>query len=419
MASRIDTYITFPDGDAAEVLPQVVTADLDVLPQAMFLEMQSGAGLNSTVDGARRVVVPAASVYPDEVGVSFFVNDVFNRTDPTGRNEGSEYHTYPCADLAPGDVVRAEWTDTNLEFHSYECVTPTTISVPSGSVFPNVVTVFGSAGSPSVSPTPTTSSGEMPTTANTGTTGTLTSVASFGTSFDGQIIENISTGSIDVYHNNVTIRNCKFTSGLYKIDIHPGTSGTLIEDCEIDNGPIASSTNGGHGIYLRPGTAGRPQNVTVRRCNIHRVKIGIGGHVTNLLVEDCYIWDNWYTTGSHTTCVSLDGCQGAVYRGNSFEMPNPGASSCTALYARNPIDDVLYEGNWYAGGAYALNGGHGSAKEFDATNVEITGNFFRTTIYPDCGNYGPIRNSNGPTHTLSGNVWFDPTNTHHTHLSSI
>lgn len=78
--------------------------------EGVWSEVQLGIG--NLVD-ARRVVTPAAGYYPNSSGVSFWKDNVFNRTDATGPNESSVYHSYPTWDLVGGEELRAEWTDVN------------------------------------------------------------------------------------------------------------------------------------------------------------------------------------------------------------------------------------------------------------------------------------------------------------------
>jgi len=375
----------------------------------VWSEVQVGAG---NMTGARRIITPTPSLYPNAAGVSFWLNDVFNRTDTTGPNEPGSglYHFYLPPTLVEGDTLRASWTDTNGIFRESIYV------VPVASVQPTALGQIGVTGA-ALGPNAVNVDG-WPDDSNTGsrhatmlTSGTLT------TSSNGQVIERHG-GKVIVRHNNVTIRDCILNAGLYHVDLstHLSTgaaiTGTLIEYCTMRGADPGVGT-GNVGVYYRS----RPNNTTIRRCNISWMKSGAFGVVgSGLLLEDNWMHQNWYTTGSHSTITSLDDGSDIVYRGNHFYMPNPGSSSCTALYGRFPIDNVLYENNWYAGGSYAHNGGVGG-KTYSPTNVTVRNNFFRTVLHPDCGQYGPIRSSGG--HTVTGNVWHDPNNVHHIHLSPI
>lgn len=237
------------------------------------------------------------------------------------------------------------------------------------------------------------------------TSGTIT------TSSHGQVIERHG-GSIRVEHNNVTIRDCSIFGGLYQIDLRGShVSNTLIEHCTLDGGPFETS-GGPVGVHNR-----KAFNTTIRNCHIIRMKRGCGGQPKGTLIEDNWITDNYSVVGAHCNAISFDGGYGIVMRGNRFEMPNvPGPSACTSLYGRSQIDDVLWDGNWFAGGSYALHGGS-PGKTFPPTNVTIRNNFFRTVLYPDCGQFGPIRGTTG--HAVDGNVWYDPDSIHHPHLTPI
>lgn len=378
-----EDQILWRDTDAPELAAVAEEPPAEEPTAATWLEVDPGPG---SMSGQRRVIVTTDEQYPNATGVTFSVNGTVNRTDPTGRRENSEFHTYPPVTLAAGDVLRAEWTDVAGVDRVAEYTVP---------------------GEPPVEEPPAepVDDAAQPTAENTGPTGALAPHSGTIVATSGQVIENLDiTGKIVVHADNVTIRNCRLFARGHQWGIElSGCNNTLIEDCEIDFGDVASNTQASDAIHLDQGDL--PSNVTVRRCNIRRGRRGISGSCNGLLVEYCYLWDNWFADGSHSTRSSMEGGGGFVYRFNSFEMPNPGASACLALYGRNPIDDVLIHHNWFAGGSYCVNIGIGSSKAYDPTNVRVTDNLFRTVFRPKAGTYGWFQNAGNSTRT--GNVWAD------------
>jgi len=233
---------------------------------------------------------------------------------------------------------------------------------------------------------------------NTGTSGTLTPSAGFSTSSDSQVIEDLDiTGTITVLHDDVTIRNCKITSsGIRGIDCSNGTTGTIIEDCEL----IGTGTDSRIGIF--------GSEFTVSRCNISEYRTQIKFVNSNVVIEESYLHDNHHNDGSHQTCVSTDGPASAIIiRKNHMDSgTDPGNSAALSIYGSNgQPDDILVEDNFFNNnGSYCTYGGSVSTKEFQGTNITYQRNAFGRKYNEFCGISGPVAsfNPNG-----EGNLWVD------------
>ncbi|MDD4922926.1 MAG: fibronectin type III domain-containing protein [Bacteroidales bacterium] len=213
-----------------------------------------------------------------------------------------------------------------------------------------------------------------PDASSTGTTGTLTASGPITVTTAGAIIENLDiSGKISIKANNVTIRNCKFTS----LDIASADSytGTVVEDCELT-------------------WAGR-QNYTLRRCEISSQAddlIRLGG--TNILIEDCYLHvDGPPVSGNHADAIQLypGPAVNCIIRHNTIYVLL--TSSVAGVINAG---GVLIENNLLAGGSYTIYG----------DNVRVLNNHFSTILFPTCGINGVYYSSNTAAE-WTGNVWHE------------
>ena len=215
--------------------------------------------------------------------------------------------------------------------------------------------------------------GSFPTPSTTGTSGTLTSYSGTITTLsDGQLIEDLDiSGSINVNHKNVTIRNCRF--GSLNIQTSTPTTGQncLVEDSEL-------------------GWAGR-QNFTLRRCYVETyandlIRIG-GGNVT---IEDCYLLITGPRPGDEHTDI-IQSYPVADYD-NVVVNHNTMLNECNATSCINgPYMTIT--NNLMAGGS----------KTVYTSRSTITNNRFSTVYFSGVGYYG-IYDGGNSNNTCSGNV---------------
>ena len=226
-------------------------------------------------------------------------------------------------------------------------------------------------------------------------TGVLPGVArsttgGFSTSSQGQVIQNLDVnGSIQVVHNNVTIRNVRFRSGGQAITLNPSNSGLVVEDCEIDG---TGATDGASAIG--------DLNYTIRRCNIHHIGEGPRSN-GNVLIEDNYLHDfiNFIAQGAHQDCFQITSGANTVIRHNRCLMNVDGGNAAIQTGSFEG-SNLLFENNLLGGGGYTVYCGQGLY-----SNVTVRDNHISTAIWPNGGYYGPFVNCGNAT--MSGNRWHD------------
>ncbi|MCA9594749.1 MAG: hypothetical protein KC776_15620 [Myxococcales bacterium] len=216
---------------------------------------------------------------------------------------------------------------------------------------------------------------------------TLTPSGSIKVEQDGAVIEGLDiTGEVTVLADDVTIRNCRITSGdYYPIRYFDNDNvGLLVEDTEIigTNGDVTS------GIAFA--------NYTARRVNVHGGADGLKADA-NVLIEDSWIHDLSNGPGEHNDCVQSTGGKGVTIRHSTLE----GASNAAVQTGDEgaATEDLTIECSWLSGGGYTLNiRGTGATVP---KNTKIIDNRFK-----DDSAYGPWT-IDDPNPTVTGNVWDD------------
>ena len=221
----------------------------------------------------------------------------------------------------------------------------------------------------------------------------------------GAVISGINlTGSLDVYANNVTIKNCKITTrNWFGINQRNGYHGLKIFNCTIIGVPGKGLDHGGEDY----GISDDGGQMEVAHNNIY----GFGEGITS---GEGYFHDNYVHSlqsyipiGSHspqhTNALIDSGGSGIRIVHNTFLNWMPpragGSSSLMLAYDSAPVTNATVQDNWLAGGAYCLYPGGVTGSK----NIVIKGNFFSTEFFTGCGFYG----LNAATHWHYGNgdVW--------------
>lgn len=234
-------------------------------------------------------------------------------------------------------------------------------------------------------------------------TGVLPGIArassgSISTSSDGQVIQDLNiSGSIQVNHHNVRIKNVKITNpGGTAINVNTSKTGLVVEDCEIDG--TGSTT---------PSEIVAYSNYTLRRCNIHHVGEGPRAN-GNVVIEDNYIHDflDFRSVGAHQDTIQTTGGSNITIRHNNLEM-NIDAGNAVIMVSTDLGSNLLIERNLVYGGGYSVYGGApgGSIPAPGWTNVTIRDNQFSTVHFEKCGYWGPLVATQNAT--MSGNIWHD------------
>ncbi|MBT2543267.1 hypothetical protein J7E99_21840 [Streptomyces sp. ISL-44] len=222
---------------------------------------------------------------------------------------------------------------------------------------------------------------------------------------DGTVIKGWDIrGSLDVYANDVTVIDSRITSAnWWGINLRPGFSGLKVLHTTITAVPGKGPDNGGVN-YAVSNMGG--SSIEVGWCDVsvfgNALSMGQGDLHDNY-VHDIVAFRNQGGEWQHTDAViSGGGNKGRLtIRRNTLlnsVAVDRGATAAVGLFAdTGTVSSVIVEGNWLAGGAYALYGGGPGA-----TGIEITDNVFSTQYHPGSGAYGPVTawNAGG-----AGNVW--------------
>jgi hypothetical protein len=124
---------------------------------------------------------------------------------------------------------------------------------------------------------------------------TLTASGEIFSSADGQLIQNKDcSNTININHNNVTVRRCKVTVGTNDFAIKMGyeTTGAIVEDCDIIGSHAYIGIDGGG---------------TIRRCNIRGFSNGVNVTQAVCKIVNNYIWGLPSDEGAHDDTLQIDG----------------------------------------------------------------------------------------------------------------
>jgi hypothetical protein len=218
-----------------------------------------------------------------------------------------------------------------------------------------------------------------------------------GTTVDGQVIEDLEVhGIIAVRNSNVTIQNCKFRSvGPYIIYILPGTTGTVIQDCDIDG--IGRNNLNVSAI------ACFGDNVQLLRNNLYRIENGISMSGSNHLVKDNFLHNLRAGPGGppHYDGLQCDGNNNSLTVEHNTIFNENGDTSTVMLDNNNgPSDTVTVKDNYLAGAGYTCYYDARFHPEQPLSNVTYLRNIMRQ------GGYGYF-SINGGTPVRQGNQFLD------------
>jgi hypothetical protein len=229
---------------------------------------------------------------------------------------------------------------------------------------------------------------------------------------DGAVISGWDLhGSLDVYANNVTVTDCRITSSnWWGVNLRPGFTGLHVTHCAITGVPGAGPDHGGEDYAVSNMSDG---SIEIGWSNISQFgnALSMGhGNIHDNYVHDLSAFINQSGGWQHVDALISNGGDtgGLVIRHNTLlnqTHAEQGASAALGLFAdTGSVSNTTVDGNWLAGGAYALYaGGNGS------TNIKVTNNVFSTQFWPGCGIYGPVAywNPGGAGNVWSGNVTSD------------
>ncbi|MGW2584817.1 hypothetical protein ACWCYZ_26415 [Streptomyces virginiae] len=222
---------------------------------------------------------------------------------------------------------------------------------------------------------------------------------------DGMVIKGWDIrGSLDIYANDVTVIDSRITStNWWGINLRPGFGGLKVLHTTITAVPGKGPDNGGVN-YAVSNMGG--SSIEVGWCDIsvfgNALSMGQGDLHDNY-VHDIVAFRNQGGEWQHTDAViSGGGNKGRLtIRRNTLlnsTAVDKGATAAVGLFAdTGVVSSVVVDGNWLAGGAYALYGGGPGA-----TGIQVTNNVFSTQYHPAAGAYGAATAWNAAG---AGNVW--------------
>lgn len=162
----------------------------------------------------------------------------------------------------------------------------------------------------------------------------------------GMVVEGLHIkGSLQIYADDVTVRDTKISSGAaYPVMMRDGEN-ALFEHIEVDG--MESTTNNGC-VY--------GGDLTIRYSRVHRCTDSAKVH-SDSTWEFNYIYDNQKWGGnSHIDGLQSQGARNVVIRGNVIDLPESDGVNSNIFFAadRGDIENITIEGNWFNGGYYTV-----------------------------------------------------------------
>jgi hypothetical protein len=204
---------------------------------------------------------------------------------------------------------------------------------------------------------------------------TLTSAGNTNVTVAGSVIENLNiTGQLSITANNVTVRNCNITAGVYGIRAETA-DGLLIEDCTLVGDPTTAAC-----VLMGGGT--------LTRCNISGssdgIKVGFGLPTT---ISECWVHDLGVATGSHSDCIQVDTADSLTFHHNYLDATTTDANSAILMGGgedRERAINCTISNNFMNGGGYTFFGPAAPSGQTNVTggpsvNVQVLNNTFGTT----------------------------------------
>ena len=208
---------------------------------------------------------------------------------------------------------------------------------------------------------------------------------SITTTSNGQVIDGYDvSGGINVVHDNVTIRRTRVVGSGIAID--PSTSGTVIEDCELDGSPMTNANAAvAHARYQ------------IRRCNIHHFGEGLTAS-GDVVIEGNYLhsFRNFLSQGAHQDGIQMEWGSNMMVRNNTVIIGVDGANSAIWVSGQ-PHSNVVIENNIVAGGSFAIGAGD---------QATVRNNRISRAVWPNGGYFGPFTYTGGSA-AVTGNVWHE------------
>jgi hypothetical protein len=347
---------------------------------------------NATIRGTRGLYTYGKNTaFPRQTwqDVAYFVDALFV---PAGKGVGAPFPVTPTSSITSvvpsASKTTAKATSTASSTSASVTTSATTTSAGPTTTAPT---------SPSVAPPVL--AGSWPGASNTGVpAGTvLKASGGFDITKDGTVVSGLDVnGCINVTAKDVVIKDSRIrVPNSCDAGITNTGGGLTVQDTEIDG---QKNPNVGNAL----GWA----NITALRLNIHGTGDGMRAN-GNILIQDSWIHDLYDVGDSHNDGIQVTEGSNITIKHNRIENPNGQTSAIMLGADQGSIANILVDGNFLAGGGYALYGGESPNPGFTIRNIRLTNNAFSTELFKTCGYYGPTTATTDPNITVSGNYWLE------------
>lgn len=212
---------------------------------------------------------------------------------------------------------------------------------------------------------------------------------------DGTVIEGMHVkGRIIIDADDVTIRSTlvQTQTNLYPITIERDTTGTLIEDVEVDN-----QQGSGLGVFFK-------SEGTLRRANIHSAEDGVRIEADNVTIEDSYIHSLHRMPGGHHDSIQIRKGDDITIRRNNLQAyvantddPMNAAIQLGSLLGDDQVSNLRVVNNLLNGGNYTINGGKGM----------VDSGLYAYNYFGRDSRYGPVASLSEHEVWADTNRWYD------------
>jgi len=230
----------------------------------------------------------------------------------------------------------------------------------------------------------------------------------------GATVEGLRvTGSILVYADDVTIKNCEVNAsgqiwGIRQVE----GSGLKVTNCRVFG---AASKTDRKSTHVLDGISNATE---VSFCEIYGVENAVTGGSNFIHNNYIHSFARWIANDDHTDGLQTYGWAGAgglrvvhntiigITAAGDFTPSQYGAGS-SAIALSEGMHDLTIHNNFFAGGTYTLYG-PSQAGGFPP-NIHVTNNRFSRRYFPKSGYYGTHTgfNRRAPGFVWTGNVWHE------------
>jgi hypothetical protein len=208
----------------------------------------------------------------------------------------------------------------------------------------------------------------------------------------GAVIEGLDiSGDVVIDAPNVTLRNCKITSGgYYVVKISKGLTGVTVQNCNIDNQGAGGVGISGEGAFIGN--------------NIQGCVDGINIWGDDTVIKNNYIHNMSGPSAAHFDTIQADGAFSNLLIEHNTLINEQSQTSVLMLDNYwGPINNVTINDNFMAGGGYTVyiaEVAKGQAGGGRVTNVSFTNN----VLVKGYWGYWNIRAELGDNPVLYGNL---------------